>query len=744
MRVALRPRGGCLVLCLCVSVATLLLQSLWVPLEMTRSETAAGKSPDEQSDELRFRRLALRLEALNAQVQRLSSKRDKAQLNRNDLSLSLQSFRQDQQGLARLVERELQRVSQRLDQLALHHHHHHHQAAAPHLYIRPYNRTGPSEKCEVPTDPVYPVCAEKVEFLRARWQSDPCYAFYGVDGSTCSILVYLSEVEDFCPAQPGRNHTAVSWHHKTPSYSKKVFIRDTLRPLYEVISNGSSPAVKFIRSRVERMSERWTWAGKQMKQNRSKTVTPQMQVLLYLGALAGSVGQRFEAMVDRGGPLGELVQWADLSACLTILGHNLTFSTSQHQLHRLIGAAPGQGSCPIQRPLTFDLIYTDYHGLAHLHRAMGLAFQHYQCRFRILDSFGTEPAFNLASYARLRGYKTLWGSWGLQPLQYMTMFPHTPDNSFLGFVTEEALNKGMTDEELKPESDKKDRLAVVYGKQEYMWQGKSEYLEEISKELEIHGTVYEPPGHTSSLPSFVKNHGLLSQENFLQLLRRAKVFVGLGFPYEGPAPVEAVALGCMFLQPQFDPPHSSRNNDFYKGKPTTRQITSQHPYAEQFIAKPYVWTVDMTNGTDIREAVKLILKTKVKPFTPPEFTCLGMLERVRGYVTHQNFCGESVAAWPPESALRVHLGPLGESCVDVCRRSSLVCEPALFHHLNAPDTFTRFGLGCSSTVQEVNHLFPSYSPWGRLCGLQQEPLLFSCAGSDSSHRRLCPCRSHHE
>lgn len=44
----------------------------------------------------------------------------------------------------------------------------------------------------------------------------------------------------------------------------------------------------------------------------------------------------------------------------------------------LIGAAPGRGSCPIQRPLTFDLIYTDYHGLAHLQGAMGLAFQHYQ------------------------------------------------------------------------------------------------------------------------------------------------------------------------------------------------------------------------------------------------------------------------------------------------------------------------------------------------------------------------------
>lgn len=61
---------------------------------------------------------------------------------------------------------------------------------------------------------------------------------------------------------------------------------------------------------------------------------PDLQVLLYPGALAGSAGQRFQAMVKKGGPLGELVQWADLSACLTILGHNLTFSYSQHHLRR--------------------------------------------------------------------------------------------------------------------------------------------------------------------------------------------------------------------------------------------------------------------------------------------------------------------------------------------------------------------------------------------------------------------------
>ncbi|KAM9716824.1 alpha-1,6-mannosylglycoprotein 6-beta-N-acetylglucosaminyltransferase B-like [Menidia menidia] len=740
MRVALRPRSGCLVLCLGLSVATLLLQSLWMPPEMKWDE-AAGRSPEEQAQHgFGFHRLELRLEALSSEVQRLSKERDDTQRNRYEPSLLLQSFRQDQQGLARLVERELQKVSQRLDQLSGHHHHH--EAHTPATPDDNNPHTGPGEKCEVPMNPAYPVCAEKVEFLWTHWQKDPCYAFYGVDGTTCSILTYLSQIENFCPPRSGTNHSSLSWHQKHHSYTVKADMRVTLSSLYEVIGNSSSPAVTFIKSRVRRMSAHWIKAGLRIKQSSNNTASTKLKVLLYPGALAGSVGQHFESMVERGGPLGELVQWADLSACLTVLGHSLTFSTSQRQLRSLIGAAPGRGSCPIQRPLPFDLIYTDYHGLAHLQGSMGLAFQYYQCRFRILDSFGTEPVFNFPSYAHSHGYKTLWGSWGLQPLQYMTMFPHTPDNSFLGFVSEEAVRKDSGEDELESVGNRKDRIAVVYGKQDHMWQGKSEYVTAIGEELEIHATVYWPPGHNLSLPSFIKNHGLLSQEDFVKLLRKAKVFVGLGFPYEGPAPIEAIAQGCVFLQPRFDPPHSSDNNDFYKGKPTTRQITSQHPYAEHFIGKPHVWTVDMTNMTDIREAVKAIVKTEVKPFTPQELTCVGMLERVRGYITHQDFCSKSVPTWPPEKALKVHLGPLGQSCTNVCQRSSLLCEPALFHHLNTPNMFSRLGLGCSSIAQEVNHLFPSYSPWGRRCGVQQEPLLFSCAGSDPSHRRLCPCRAH--
>lgn len=41
------------------------------------------------------------------------------------------------------------------------------------------------------------------------------------------------------------------------------------------------------------------------------------------------------------------------------------------------------------------------------------------------------------------------------------------------------------------------------------------------------------------------------------------------------------------------------------------QISSQHPYAEEFIGKPHVWTVDMTNGTEVQDTLRAILRTEV-------------------------------------------------------------------------------------------------------------------------------------
>lgn len=45
-----------------------------------------------------------------------------------------------------------------------------------------------------------------------------------------------------------------------------------------------------------------------------------------------------------------------------------------------------------------------------------------RCHIRVIDTFGTEPAYNHEEYATLHGYRTNWGYWNLNTRQYMTMF----------------------------------------------------------------------------------------------------------------------------------------------------------------------------------------------------------------------------------------------------------------------------------------------------------------------------------
>ncbi|XP_015237630.1 PREDICTED: alpha-1,6-mannosylglycoprotein 6-beta-N-acetylglucosaminyltransferase B-like [Cyprinodon variegatus] len=502
-------------------------------------------------------------------------------------------------------------------------------------------------------------------------------------------------------------------------------------------------------------------------------------ILIHVGFLTEESGDVFSPKVLKGGPLGEMVQWADILTALHVLGHNLKISMSVKELQGFLGVPPGRGSCPLTGPLPFDLIYTDYHGLQQMKQHMGLSLKKHKCHIRVIDTFGTEPAYNHEEYATLHGYRTNWGYWNLNARQYMTMFPHTPDNSFMGFVSEE-LNET---EKRSIQQNKVNNMAVVYGKEASMWklQGKESFLEILHRYMEVHGTVYYETQRPPEVPAFVKNHGLLPQHELQQLLRKAKLFIGFGFPYEGPAPLEAIANGCIFLQPKFQPPHSSLNHEFFRGKPTSRQVFSQHPYAEQYIGRPHVMTVDYNNSLQFEAAIQEIMRTKVEPYLPYEYTCEGMLERLHAYIQHQDFCvpqppfipanfsrlgsasGSRVigplfvplpnstalgwasnatapTAWPPLSSLRLLVSQEGQSCVEACQSAGWICEPAHFPFINNKDALRGLEVQCEVVDSEINHILPAFSVMRRECSLQREPLLFSCAGHSPKYRRLCPCR----
>ncbi|XP_051792199.1 LOW QUALITY PROTEIN: alpha-1,6-mannosylglycoprotein 6-beta-N-acetylglucosaminyltransferase B [Erpetoichthys calabaricus] len=625
---------------------------------------------------------------------------------------------------------------------------------------------GTVNQCEVPKDPRYPECPNKVDWMRARWTSDPCYAFYGVDGTDCSFVTYLSEVEWFCPPLPWRNHTISSTHK--PKEKRQAAFRTDLTALLEQMSTGKE-SLKFMKRRIHHLARQWAQAANRLAQRLKDKWREQKLVLVHVGFLTEESGDEFSPRVLKGGPLGEMVQWADILTSLYVLGHSLKVSFSVKELQGFLGVPPGRGSCPLTGPLPFDLIYTDYLGLQQMKQNMGLSLKKHRCRIRVIDTFGTEPAYNHEEYATLHGFRTNWGYWNLNPKQYMTMFPHTPDNSFMGFVTEE-LNETEKEE---TERGKQHRMAVAYGKEVSMWKGKEKFLEILHRHMEIHSTVYYEQQRPQEIPAFIKNHGILPQLQLQQLLRKAKLFVGMGFPYEGPAPLEAIANGCIFLQPGFNPPHSSLNHAFFKGKPTSREISSQHPYAEGTLVDPHVITVDYNNLEEFESAVLEIIKVKVKPYLPYEYTCEGMLERLYAYIHYQDFCTPDVPVapqnasevprrylvrlpnsmafgwpanmsgplmWPPLSAMQLWVSEEGQSCTEQCQYRNLVCEPAFFSLINSKDVFQQLQIQCDQMEVEMNHVFPGFSSSKKNCFLQKEPLLFSCAGFKHKHQRLCPCR----
>uniref|UniRef100_A0A0L8FZ24 alpha-1,6-mannosyl-glycoprotein 6-beta-N-acetylglucosaminyltransferase n=1 Tax=Octopus bimaculoides TaxID=37653 RepID=A0A0L8FZ24_OCTBM len=320
-------------------------------------------------------------------------------------------------------------------------------------------------------------------------------------------------------------------------------------------------------------------------------------------------------------------------------------------------------------------------------------------------------------------------------------YAHTPDNSFMGFVVEQHLKDPVLP------SIKKKNQAVVYGKNELMWKDKTNYLAVVNKFVDIHGTVYVNGKTNKSryIPLYVKNHGLLKGEELHTLLRESKLFIGLGFPYEGPAPLEAIANGCVFLNPKFNPPHSSKNIPFFKGKPTSRNLTSQHPYAEHHIGRPYVYSVDINDLAAVESILTEIMTlNKFEPYMPHEFTEEGMLQRLNAYLEGQNFCSfqKTAPKWPPSDAIVVYLGEAGKPCNDVCWQRNRICEPSYFEDINNLESLKKYKANCTTKKSITDIYYPAFNPKTFECILQTDERLFSCAGDKFPLMRLCPCRDY--
>ncbi|KAM7436482.1 hypothetical protein ABFA07_013746 [Porites harrisoni] len=599
------------------------------------------------------------------------------------------------------------------------------------------------DDCQIPNSKEYPDCPSKIAWMRQFWKSDPCYEKdHGVNGSICSFIVYLSEVERWCPLLPGRKlKIKVSTKLKEkPDLSRAT---GNVENLLDLLQADKPIKFEWIKRRIRAMWPRWQAAFSSLKKKRNLSNTVQKKILIHIGVLANEDKMHFAEEATKGGPLGELVQWSDLITSLYILGHDITVSADLTTMQRALGgAASVKKLCPQEMRGDLDLVYLDYIGLKQVTTKTGALLPQFKCKLRVVDSFGTEAQFNFDLYKENipGGPMGMFGRHNLNLRQFQTMFPHSPDNTFLGFVV-----NAETPIKVSNRTRRKAK-ALVYGKHFNMWkdlQNKG-FLEVINKYLEVHATVGggTPSEVAPHLPSFVINHGVVTPAEVRKLLNESMVFVGIGFPYEGPAPLEAIASGCFFINPKFNPPKNRLNTVFFKGKPTLRLVTSQHPYCEEFIGAPHVYTIDVNVLSDVEKVIKEILLKEVDPYLPFEFTHEGMLERVSALVQNQDFCYQNL--WPPLKALITAQGEAGKSCKEVCLSKGMVCEPEFFPKINSRDSLTQNGFPCnSSRLEEVPSLIaPGFRKESQACILQTQTLLFSCTGTSPSTMRLCPCRKY--
>ncbi|ELU15898.1 hypothetical protein CAPTEDRAFT_172402 [Capitella teleta] len=431
------------------------------------------------------------------------------------------------------------------------------------------------------------------------------------------------------------------------------------------------------------------------------------------------------ATISSGGPLGDLVQWADLISALHVLGHNVTLEWDVLRYDKYLWT--GIPGCP---RTGMDLVFTDIIALKTFPNDV---LKKHSCRIRVIDAYGTEAMYNHPKYSLKHGYNSpYYGRLGMDLRQFLTFYPHTPENSFLGFVVSRPMN-----DSLKVQSN----IVLLYGKKAKYFEGVKPFISQmVQLGLEVHATS----DNDTVLPRGVHNHGILPFEQYQSLMASAKYFVGLGQPLESTAAVEALANACIFINPRFDKNQSRLLQ--HMNKPTSRLLESQVTYLTEEVGPPHVYTINISNPFEVSQMFAATKDIKVpSSYIPPVFTMNSFLQRIAITTQNQDLCVTALKRkiWPPVSALVPVYGQPNQSCSDACLSHGLMCEYSFFRDVNTAEVFSdkQLNITCPGEIKSMDGLlYPARLVFRALCALQPEPLLFSCTGRHPDIQRVCPCR----
>jgi hypothetical protein len=219
----------------------------------------------------------------------------------------------------------------------------------------------------------------------------------------------------------------------------------------------------------------------------------------------------------------------------------------------------------------------------------------------ILDFFGSKSLRNNGGVNAGAG-KGL----SVPPERFLTAFG-SPLNTFLGYY--------MDNSSVKINREPKKQQGVIWGKDVKHFKGNENLLMTISRHVSLISTATAAVFRSDG----VKWIGHQTPDQWMAVLKTSKFLIGLGNPILGPSAIDAVSVGCMFLNPVLQEPKVVNGFPF----------ASQHPYAQSSLGAPYVCSYKQHDADSLMACVQKALKTELSPFIPSELTFDSHVSRVR-------------------------------------------------------------------------------------------------------------------
>lgn len=219
----------------------------------------------------------------------------------------------------------------------------------------------------------------------------------------------------------------------------------------------------------------------------------------------------------------------------------------------------------------------------------------------ILDFFGSE---------RLRG-----SGLNVPPSRILTAFG-SPFNPMLGFYIDskrlEIVKRHRASLARTPHGASQLTRGVIWGKDPKHYEGQSSSLSAVADIVPLASTSFG----NSFRHQNVQWLGHQDAAQWIELLSTSKFLLGMGDPLLGPSAIDAISCGCVYINPIY--PQPVRNGVF----------PSQHSYAADKIASPYVCSYHIGRRDELIKCVQYALSVTLEPIIPQDFLWEVYLSRV--------------------------------------------------------------------------------------------------------------------